>query len=177
MPRPLPPGPSAASDSAGHLPKAGPVAVIAWLAAAGGAVAALILLLSGGSSDSGLTSPGPPSVFTLPPDDTAPSTGTPAPATPGVTVSDKPEWVPGTTAPPSGVNGQIQVPDVRGVDGQTARTRLQSLGFSGVVLTSILGGEVTDPSRWRVVDQTPGPGMTAGSGQQITLRMIQVPDF
>ncbi|GIH93592.1 hypothetical protein Psi01_42220 [Planobispora siamensis] len=151
--------------------------MIAWLAAAGSAVAALILLLSGGSSESDPTSPGPPSIFTLPSGDADPSPGTSATATPGATAPDKPEWVPGTTAPPSGVNGQVQIPDLRGSDGQAARSRLQSLGFSSIVMTSILGGEVTDPARWRVVDQSPGPGMTAGSGQQITLRLIEVPDF
>jgi hypothetical protein len=69
----------------------------------------------------------------------------------------------------------IAVPDVRGLDGATARDRLREAGFSVVGVEAVNGKAVLAWSMWQVVDQSPGAGTKLSPSDGITLRVDRFP--
>jgi beta-lactam-binding protein with PASTA domain len=65
----------------------------------------------------------------------------------------------------------IVVPDVRGLDGKTARDRLREAGITIVGQEAVNGKAVLMASMWQVVDQVPAAGTAIPAGGSVTLKL------
>lgn len=103
----------------------------------------------------------------------APRTVTASPA--AVAASRQAVQPSSVAAEPSQTATTITVPDVRGLDGATARKRLTAAGLYVVTFQAVTGKTVIMASLWRVVDQTPAAGSQTRSSDAVTLKVDRFP--
>jgi hypothetical protein len=78
------------------------------------------------------------------------------------------------SAPPTTTTA-ITLPDLRGLDGATAREQLTALGIYAVGYEAVNGKSVFAKSLWQVVDQSPAPGTAINPHDGVALRVDRFP--